>query len=270
MPTSTMSDEDKKRMAKLFATKFIARPDVKAYQQEDGSYRPDRTQITMNDLIKHLDGSVSLGHYMVKPDNTVKLFAFDIDLDKTGELPTAMDREGLIYKDFKPCNPRDVWRSRIKGPERDYMRLGFRTLAHGLAAMIQDELGIQTAVTYSGSKGVHVYGFTGETTAEIARRGAAIVLEASGKWKLLRGRNFFKYHEPQPTDQDVFDCFTLEIYPKQDSLEDKDLGNLMRLPLGKNLRSPKDPTFFLDMRCPLNDFEPRDPFEALTAQNIFA
>lgn len=266
--TSTVSD--KRELAKLIAGKFIARPDVKAYQQTDGSYRPDRTKISMQDLVDHLDGKFSMGHYMVSPDDQVKLFAFDIDLNKEGELPQARDSEGVLFKDFQPCNPREVWRSRQRGPARDYIRLGFHTLAHRLADCIQDELGIQTAVTYSGSKGVHVYGFTGPTTAELARRGAAIVLEATGRWKLLKGKNFFKYEDPWWTEQDKFDQFTLEVYPKQDTLADKDLGNLMRLPLGRNLRSPKDPTFFLDLRCALTEFEARDPIEALTTTNIFA
>ena len=44
--------------------------------------------------------------------------------------------------------------------------------------------------------------------------------------------------------------FDLEVYPKQDSLADKDLGNLLRLPLGRNLKNPADPTFFLDLTTP--------------------
>jgi hypothetical protein len=53
------------------------------------------------------------------------------------------------------------------------------------------------------------------------------------------------------------------VYPKQASLAGKDLGNLLRLPLGRNNKS-KDPTFFMDMTAPLAEMRPVDPEWALT------
>jgi hypothetical protein len=265
-----------KRLAKVFAEKFIARSDVKAFQQPDGTYRPDRSPITMDDLLGHIEGRHTLGHYMVKQDDTVKLFAFDIDLNKDGFLPTGFDEnpdDNYGFSGWTEGNPRESWRARQPGPARNFLKYGMHYLAHGLAANIQNELQIPAAVAYSGSKGVHVYGFTGPTSAELARKGAGIVLESIGKWKLFRGRNFFKYDDPDFKADDhewQFKQFSLEIYPKQDTLEDKDLGNLMRLPLGRNLRSPKDPTFFVDLRCALSELETRNALEALTATNAFA
>jgi hypothetical protein len=56
------------------------------------------------------------------------------------------------------------------------------------------------------------------------------------------------------------------VFPKQDSLAGKDLGNLMRLPLGRNLKNPKDPTFFIDMTTPMGVMSPIDPVYALTTE----
>lgn len=266
------STTDNREIAKLFAEKFIARADVKAFQQADGTYRPDRSPITMRDLLDHLEGKHTLGHYMVKPDDTVKLFAFDIDLNKDGFLPGSYS-DVVMFDDWQEGNPREEWRTRKPGPARNYLKFGMHYLAHGLASAIQDELQIPAAVAYSGSKGLHVYGFTGPTSAELARKGAGIVLESIGKWKLFRGRNFFKYDDPNFAPDDYewqFKQFSVEIYPKQDTLEDKDLGNLMRLPLGRNLRSPKDPTFFVDLRCAMSELESRPALDALNATNAFA
>ncbi len=60
--------------------------------------------------------------------------------------------------------------------------------------------------------------------------------------------------------------FTIEVYPKQASLEGKTLGNLLRLPLGRNCKSA-DPTFFLDLTSPLAEMRPVDPEYALTTTN---
>jgi len=144
------------------------------------------------------------------------------------------------------------------------MKLQFKQMAHMLLKGIVEELGLPCAASYSGGKGIHVYGFTGLMDARDARQGAQIVLDSIGSFEPLRGENF--YHH---TDTDIIEGFgnlSIEVFPKQDSLDGKDLGNLMRLPLGRNLKAPQEPTFFLDMTAPLAVFQPMDPASALTIE----
>lgn len=264
-----MDTELAKSLAKIFAKDFIARPEIMAVQTADGEYRPTRDTRTkeihegfsMAALVSHLQGERTLGHYMTSAEDRVKLFALDIDLNTTGQLPQG--KFGANYINWQPCDPRAAWMSRKQGAGRDITKYQMRMIGHQFARIIHDELGIRVAVAYSGSKGLHVYGFTGPTTAERARRGARIVIEMAG-WTLSRGQNIFS-PPPNPDDLDNdFSNFNIEIYPKQDSVEGKDLGNLMRLPLGVNLKSPKDRAFFVDLRSAMTDLRPMDPFEALT------
>jgi hypothetical protein len=267
-----MDSGQARSIAKLFASRFIARPNVMAVQTTDGEYRPTRDVRTkeikegfsMSAILGHLGKERTLGHYMVAEDNSVKLFALDVDLEQTGTLPTF--KFGPNYADWQPCNPRERWMSRAPGVGRDITKLQMRLIGHKLARTVHEELGINVAVAYSGSKGIHVYGFTGPTTAERARKGAKIVLEAAG-WELARGNNFFAYRQDQDDPLMSMANFSVEVYPKQDDIDGKDLGNLMRLPLGVNLKSPRDVPFFVDLRSAMSELRPMDPIEALTTDN---
>jgi hypothetical protein len=89
------------------------------------------------------------------------------------------------------------------------------------------------------------------------------VLDEIKEFAPIRGDNFYKHTDQSPTTG--FPLFTIEIYPKQDSIDNKNLGNLMRLPLGRNQKSP-DPTFFVDLSAPIEELRPhRNPVEVLTA-----
>lgn len=273
-----MEPEQAKTLAKLFASKFIARPDIMAVQGANGEYRPTRDHETkvitegfsMQALLDHLSTARTLGHYLSSPDGQVKLFALDIDLEIKGELPFT--KFGDAYLNWQECNPREIWMSRQPGPAREVMKYQMRMAAHALARAVDDELGIPVAVSYSGSKGLHVYGFTGLTSSERARKGAQIVLEACN-WDLFRGNNFYRYRPSNPSrDIDQLHALanlSIEVYPKQDSMDGKDLGNLLRLPLGVNLKSPRDKSFFIDLRAPMTELVPMDPIEALTTTNIW-
>ncbi len=267
---------DPVKLAKLFASKMIARPEVKAVQISNGEYRPLHEKFSLTDLTDHISGVKTYGHYLVNSTNDCKMFCFDIDMRKTGTLPTSKNGAGqFLYFGEKPV--RDYWNSRQPGAGRDFLKLKMKLLANQLASAIKRELEIETAVAYSGSKGVHVYGFTGKTTASLVRQGANIVLDAlehsaQGHWQLERGNNFYKYVPGGSlSDPDTnFSQFGLEVFPKQDSIDGKEkgLGNLLRLPTGVNLHSPKrDKAFFLDMRTALDDFTPREAIEALTTSN---
>lgn len=269
-----------KELVKLFASKLIARPDVKAVQHRDGSYMPTRTSEGGNigfkaaDIAAHIEGTATYGHYLLNTDDTTKLFCFDVDLRGTrrnadgtespdGYLPTAGLGEGEVPEGFEPANPREVWANRAD-PRRAYLKYAMRLSGHMLAERIYSELDIPVAVAYSGNKGFHVYGLTGRIPAADAREGAMIVLESMAIFEPERGDSVFRTKDPHADHP--FQNFSIEVYPKQGTLAGKDLGNLLRLPLGRNQKS-KDPTFFIDMTGPLTELKPVDPIWALTTTN---
>jgi hypothetical protein len=283
------------QLAKLFAKLFIARPDVKAIQNEQGEYRPLRDNpFTMADLLDHIEGRKTYGHYMLNPAGHVKFFCFDVDLLPAAKpeqsprpkrrIPSMRSPLG-VYQGWREANPRDIWMSRQPGAARDFLKGQMNAMAGMLTYRIKKELDIPAFASYSGSKGVHVYGITGKTTAALARQGAQLVLESMkedgkiGYWELSRGNNFYSYVRPgivsdgghaAQIDPDMnYEQFSLEVYPKQDNLDGKDLGNLLRLPLGVNLKSPKrDKGFFLDLKPPISQLRPvADPVELLTNFN---
>lgn len=265
-----MSDE----LTNLFAQRFIARPDVKAIQHSDGSWSPHtenrkrdgvRIPWRREDLDHHIAGSQTFGHYLLSAESHCKLFAFDIDLEKTGWLPnedeTDFEQIGEPT-DRSDESLRKVWLNRAH-PGRTWMKLQFKQIAHMLLNTIHTELELPCAVAYSGGKGVHVYAFTGLIPAKDAREGAQIVLDLL-PFKAVRGENFWKHTNQDPIKG--YPNISIETFPKQNSLDGKDLGNLMRLPLGRNLKS-QDPTFFVDMTSPIGQMVPIDPVWALTTDN---
>jgi hypothetical protein len=268
-------------IANLLAQRFIARTDVKAIQTSNGymphvedKRRPDETRLPWRreDLISHLNCKQTFGHYIINQKDQCKLFAFDVDLEQTGWLPTLqhpiqsdpwftdeeMDR---YFETFESCNPRQAWLDR-RHPGRYHMKIQFREIAHKLIQAIRDELELPCTAAYSGSKGIHIYAFTGLISAHEAREGARIVLDSIGGLETFRGENFYRFKDQEPTAG--YPNLTIEVFPKQDSLSGKDLGNLMRIPLGRNLKNPKDPTFFMSLWCEMSEMRPVDPIWALT------
>lgn len=257
-----------KDLAKVISKMFISRADVKAIQRTNGDYNPVREPWKMDDILAHLDGSKTYGHYVVSKDDTAKLFCFDVDLEKAGFLPDEIvfhASEAESYNNFQPAlGLREEWLNR-KSTYRTFMKRNFHYAAHKLAKGIMDTLDIPVAVAYTGSKGVHIYGFTGPMLAGDIRIGAQLVLDDLGCFEPSRGEHMFKHRDKQ---NEYWQNLNIEIYPKQDSLESKDLGNLLRLPLGRNLKST-DPTFFVDMTGPMNSLNPTDAITALTSGNPF-
>ena len=278
LPTSRVVGNRKLSTAleNLFAQKFIARQDAKAQQSKDGKWYVDTTTGKADGqrlpwdreaLRAHIAGERTYGHYLLGTDSQCKLFSFDIDLEKSGSLPSVPFSECEIDTFYEEPDLRSAWLNRAH-PAREFMKWQFKRMAHMLTAAIIENLGISCAVAYSGNKGVHVYGFTGNIPAAEAREGAQIVLDSIGEFHLIRGEHFFRHN-----NKDVFDGFpnlSIEVFPKQTTLMGKDLGNLMRLPLGKNLKAPNEPTFFIDMRSPISQMVPRDPVEAMSTDNPFS
>lgn len=283
-----MSDD----MATLIAKKFIQRRTAKAQQKYNGDYTPvaqwnqdgSRGQLDpwkMIDLQAHLEGKATYGHYLIDEADTCKLFAFDIDLEQnrppkgddpgfTGswcELPDlSADEYDISDEDWNKrlkvheCNPREAWLDRAH-PGRPWLKYQLRVIAEKLSRTVAQEFELPVVSAYSGSKGVHVYAFTGPISANEAREAAETTLALAGGFELFRGKNFFRTVDQHPFTG--FPNLSIEVFPKQGSLEGKDLGNLMRLPLGRNLKS-QDPTFFIDQRAPLAQLVPHpDPLTLL-------
>ncbi len=268
---------------------YIARPDVKAQQRSSGEYNPtvDRDAsgtvtksypFTMPDLLAHIEGERTYGHYLLNSDNQCKFFAFDIDLDELNtdkpnpELLLPMNQDDVgVWSNFQLMDPRAVWLNRSMIPARNFLKFQMRWMANELARVIHTDFEMQTAVTYTGAKGVHVYGFTGLMPAADVRAGAEYVLAKLDTYEPYLGNNFFKHKIVQGAGgvslEDSARCFTVEVFPKQTEVKAGGYGNLMRLPLGRNLKNPQDPTFFVDMRTALTDLRPRDALEALTTKD---
>lgn len=299
-----------KELARLFAKNFIQRPDVKAVQLnksggglQQGDYFPDSRVneerrpnsphlphgFNMAHLQAHLAGERTYGHYLLDQDSNTKMFAFDIDIEKSGsyitipnwdEAPefTAGHEEEDWFREHtvthivdgsSPENLRDLWvsRRRSAAPARAWLKYQLRYVATRLAAKVV-ELEIPCAVAYSGSKGVHVYGMMGTTPADEARQAALLVLDMVDEFELKRGKNFYMHKNNDPWTG--FSNLSVEVFPKQESLDGKKLGNLMRLPLGTNYKNPKDPTFFMDLTGPAGEFKPvADPIKTLETGNPF-
>lgn len=265
-------------LAKLISMKFLQRPDAKAQQEPGGAWHPVREfnpetrkydgpniPWKLRDLRDHLEGTKTFGNYMVDQDGNVKLFVLDIDLEKTGtwcEWPdlsldkyntedraandAAFEADTIVHE----SSPREDWMDR-RHPGRKWYKIQLREVAELLTRAITKELGIQTVTAYTGSKGLHVYGFTGTCSAAQARAGALLSLEAAANlWPgendiiPVRGKNFYKFTDQDP--KSYFNNVSIEVFPKQDSLSQGGYGNLVRLPMGVNLKNPRDKCFFID------------------------
>lgn len=295
-----------KDLASLFAQRFIQRRDVKAIQLakplghlDVGDWMPDRKRIGTNDdgsgiyeyfplkmshLLSHIAGDVTYGHYMIDSNDMCRMFAFDIDLEREGSwvkfpnwnecdpFATPDEQEEWMLSQMvtsDEVNPRELWADRRAVEARTWYKLQMKELGHRLLGAIQTHLDIPCAAAYSGSKGIHVYGFTGPMPAFEVREGALMCLDALDEFELYKGKNFYRHKNTDPIHG--YPSFSIEVFPKQTSVsEGGGFGNLMRLPLGVNQKNPKDPTFFLDMTGPLAEFKPHaDPVKLLTTGNPF-
>lgn len=268
-----LSEEESTALQNLIAKLFIARTDVKAIQASNGAYYthvsnpgkqpPAYIPWSRAAIADHLSGRETYGHYLLDKSSESKLFAFDIDLDTSGKLPTMSFDDVLNESDvmdfeqsFEQDNPREAWKNRSH-IARSYIKYVLKSLAGHLYGAVRD-IGLPAAVAYTGNKGLHVYGFTGKMPADAVREAALLAAE-NLDLREYRGHAFYKAY-----DLPEWDILTVEVFPKQDHIPEEGFGNLMRLPLGKNKKS-KDPTFFLDMEHkPLVDFAPISALEVLT------
>ncbi len=212
----------------------------------------------MQDLRDHLSGKRSLGHYLLTPNGQTRIIAFDIDLikadgiEKDGEIRNPL----VAMEGFEPFDPRKIWRT--DHPASPILTTHLQRVAVGLAIRTHKITGYPVAISFSGAKGLHVYGMPGhEVAANQAVEVAAMVMQ-SFDWQPRRGQNFWRH-----PDADCYPAVEVETFPKQGSLEGKDLGNLMRLPLGINRKSGQR-SFFLEVGSPIDRLRELDATAALT------
>lgn len=269
--------------AGLILDAFVQRRDVYALQNPDGSYRPIHQELTEQIVQRHLDGQITIGHYTADPHGLTRVLAFDVDLETEGTwtrypLPEQypalagdeLDRWMASHCQNIAYAPREAWRDRTH-PSRGFVKYMLRQVSEALAYGLRTELGLHTAIAYSGSKGVHVYGFTDPVDVAEARAGCELALDAAGAllggtFELHRGKNFYKLYSGPAWG----DSFAVEIFPKQSSMEGRKLGNLMRLPLGVNLKNPADPCFFIDRTTAYTHLDPAPAEVALDRSRAWA
>ncbi len=230
-------------LAGLLDRLFVERRDVKAWQSPDGSYHPDYGELTVADLCAHLSGCRTLGHYLLSREDKCRLLAFDIDLATTGTW------------DGEPIAPRGEFAD-LNSPYREGLTGQVLIVAEILARMTYRKLGVPVAIAFSGSKGCHVYGFTGSEPAGVVRDAALDVVEACGSFRAVRGANFFAHENEEMS-------FEVEVFPKQGSLDGKKLGNLLRFPLGQNLKTGNGGFFVRVGGGRRSEFCRMDPIAAL-------
>ena len=254
-------------LANLLARLFIQRTDARAIARFDANgeamYMPEleykdgpRKKWDRAALLDHLNGDKVYGHYLLDANDDCKLLAFDVDLKQSGTVFV----DDSTDKRLEVADLRAYWRDRANLGRR-YLKLSMNLVAQALVDQL-DSLEIPWAVAYSGNKGIHVYGFTGKMNAALIREAAKIAMDGLTDWKPSKGDNFYTFQAEE--DWMLFNNFTIEVFPKQDSLAGKDLGNLMRLPLGKNLKS-KDHPFFMDITGDPYQLTPTDAIATLTA-----
>lgn len=229
--TATYNERLENGLARL----FIARPDAVAEQYDNGSYSPVSGAIWDRGILRsHLSGNRTYGHYVLNKDQA-KFFCFDIDFKQ--KIDRLSENTQLKY-------PRKLWQeSDFNSPERHWLEWQLKSVAKILEYKIS-RMGIKTLVTFSGSKGVHVYGFPapGEmsSAADLRALGWAVI-EEFGYLIQADNDNGVNF-SGDPWDQ-TFMLFDFELFPKQN--ETDNYGNLVRMELGVNRKSG-NPGYIID------------------------
>lgn len=254
---------------------MIERRDVKAIQNDKGAYRPDGRYVQRDgkweceeyfpwkgtDILDHITGNKTYGHYLVSPEGNCRVFCFDIDIKATGKLRTWDENAvgGWVYGE--ELELRKIWQSKSDRVAHDELALQLRCMAEGLALRTHRVLDVPVAVSYSGNKGMHVYGLTGTMNASDCRLLAVDVLKGFECFEPVRGDAFWQHKE-------AYGALEIEVFPKQDEIAKDGFGNLIRLPLGTHRKSDQA-GYFVDMSTGYGEpWKMDDPMLALTVGSI--
>lgn len=225
---------------------LIARKDVKAVEFSDGTgWRPDESPFTIGDFRAHIAGKRTLGTYMVGSDSRVKFFALDIDLLKDGKEgpyylldeddsdPTTTTRvDGVLQIDEPQIGPIESALHDPDAPAYRWVRVVLRAQIDAFQGIVREQFGLESLAVLTGG-GAHVLVPLPEPThAKRIRSDVIDVMRQTG-FTEFRGKNFFVSEGSDPNTATT----TIEIFPKQDDMEGKNFGNLIRLPLGIHRRT---------------------------------
>jgi hypothetical protein len=91
---------------RLFRWAYTGRPDVYAFRQQDGSYRPRRAKLTDNLIIRHWRGEIMLGAYPLSHDGLTRWAAADFDGKECDAVEQARQLADLLREcEIEPlCN----------------------------------------------------------------------------------------------------------------------------------------------------------------------
>ena len=189
------------------------------------------------------DLSTLISEKFASTDNTSRWLGVEISLKEEGLLPTRCDsKEG--WTDFRKENLNDAWFNRAH-PARTYMKYCFRMSAGRLAWGIWKLLDGKPLVEYTGLGNLRVMQY------------------------LPSDKNCTMSHVTALSGAQI----VIDDYLKDTSdIIDNDYGHLLvravctgQPPLTPSITG--DPTFFVDLRAPMSDLIPADPFWALTTAN---
>jgi len=220
--------------ASLLGQLFISRRDAKAI------YRPDHKNVwhwtsvpekyTMGDFAEHLTGQHCLGTYLLAPDSTVSFLAFDLDLAKHSKYWKCYDIEQILALEEQQYGfDLDVAEGDLESslhvptaePHR-WARIVLLETVRLIERAVKKQWGMNSLTVITGG-GAHVLvPFAEPQLAADARNAGIGLLKEIGARK--RNDMFF--------DFGGLNELTIEVFPKQDTLDGKSLGNLIRLPFG--------------------------------------
>ena len=223
-------------MGKLFiqqrARKAVFRPDHKGKWH----WTAINEKYTMDDFVNHLTGTHCLGTYLCDENALVKFLAFDLDLAKESkylevyDVPQidALTEAGADWDGYGTSL--GVGTGDLEAALHDPDSLAYRwariellTAMRAINAAVKEKLELRTLSVVTGG-GAHVLVPLPEPMAAIDVRSAGIEIASSLYSARQRNDIFFDYGGNNE--------LTIEIFPKQDSMEGKEYGNLIRLPFG--------------------------------------
>jgi len=221
--------------ASLMGKLFVNRRDVKAVYRPDHSGKWHWTAhpfpYTMPDFSEHLLGKHCLGTYLLNPDNTVKFMVFDIDIAKTGKYWRCYDIDQIVDLEdrgygFDMDLREGPLEAALHDPTADahrWVRIILLDCIRRLCQLVRTEID-QIPVTVITGGGAHVIvPLPAPIAAEMTRAvGQEIVRRLPTATRI--NKMFWSYGG--------LGELTIEVFPKQDTLEGKDYGNLIRLPYG--------------------------------------
>lgn len=232
--------------------------------------------VNMALLLDHIEGRETVAVPLQNEANQVKFFAIELllaDVEEGPRVPTAYDDDGVVWAGWSTFDVRDHWMRRVPEPAvaRKAMKYFFHLAARNMVRTIEESLGSVACAVYAPPYSVVVYGLAGLMPAGRAQKAAEIILESQGWVPYVKNTGSYmhanRYSKEDP--ESGFPCLEARIFPHR-IWEPIEMWSAKKLPLGRDLRSPKDRGFFLDLRYALTELIPRDAVDALALQSQFS